>query len=156
MTRSVESGCWAFAVIAMAMAAWSASVATPEPMPPSFMGASAIGPVTLPPDSIGARVLRAVARDPFRLARTPSPVPFGAPSLIAAVAQAPIAVPALQLRGIVGPPWRAVLEGEAAGEAGRLVRAGDSIGGASIVSVRTGAVTLRTRDTTWTLQMRRP
>jgi hypothetical protein len=147
---------WGSALIGVVGASMAASAATPETMPPRADAGAIENGIVVPAESLGERVLRAVAHDPFRMTRTPSPVPFGAAGPAVASAPTAIIVPPLLLRGIVGPPWRAVLEGAPGIELGQLVRTGDSIGGARVIAVGSDAVTLRTPDTTWTLTMRRP
>lgn len=147
---------WGSGLMGVMAASIAARAAAPEPMPPRADAGAIENGIVVPAESLGERVLRAVAHDPFRMARAPSPVPFGAPGLAVAAAPSAISVPPLLLRGIVGPPWRAVLEGAPGIEFGQLVRTGDSIGGARVLAVGSDAVTLRTPDTTWTLTMRRP
>jgi hypothetical protein len=64
--------------------------------------------------------------------------------------------PNLTLRGLVGgPPWDAILEGLPGHEGSYVVRAGDSVGGLRIRSVRRDGVTIRGMDTTWLLKLGR-
>lgn len=156
MKARTERLLWCVAVVGLLSAGMAARAATPEPMPTRAGIPPFDAGIVVPAESLGARVLRVVANDPFRLSRAPSPVPFGVASFVAEAPPAAISLPPLQLRGVVGPPWRAVIEGVAGAEAGRLVHAGDTIGGARVVAVRPDAVTLRMTDTTWTLTMRRP
>ena len=145
--------------VASMMLAWCAvagfRAGLPEPP-----GATSAEVATAPgretaPESLGTWVLRAVDQDPFRLTRRPSRRPFvlGAPA--DAPPPAPLILPALRLSGIVGPPWRAVVDG-ASPETGRVVAPGDSIAGAYVRSVGRSSVTLRLGDTSWTLSLDRP
>lgn len=156
MRARLELLLWGSALVGVVLASMAVRAAVPEPMPSRADAGALEEGIVVPAESLGARVLRAVAHDPFRMARAPSPVPFGAPAVVAAPAPTAISVPPLLLRGILGPPWRAVLEGAPGTELGQLVRAGDSIAGARVIAVRSDAVTLRNPDTTWTLTMRRP
>lgn len=155
MTRATEWLLWSGALAGFVVASLTARAASPEPMLPRASAGIAADGMIAPAESLGARVARVVAGDPFRMARKPSGVPFGSTAAADIAPRAAAVLPELQLRGVLGPPWRAVLEVPGT-ELGQLVRAGDSIGHAHVVSVRQGAVTLRTPDTTWTLMMRRP
>ena len=156
MRTQTEYLLWAVAMLSLILAVTVARAAAPEPLPARFAPTVHDSRSMVPAESLGARVLRVVATDPFRLARAPSPVPFGSAPGAAAPTPTAAPLPDLQLRGIIGPPWSAVLEIAPEGAIGHLVRAGDSIAGARVVVVRADAVTLRTLDTTWTLKMRRP
>jgi hypothetical protein len=97
-------------------------------------------------------------RDPFRLTREPSSVPYVA-GHEGWVAPPPAPRPIVTLSGIVGPPWEAVLEG-VPGRAGSLVAAaGDTVSRAPLgllVVRRVGrdTVVLVGTDTIWKLVVR--
>lgn len=156
MRQQTESLLWAGAMFSLILAFTVARAAAPEPLPARITSAAHDSRSVVPAESLGVRVLRVIASDPFRLARAPSPVPFGSAQGAGAPAATVGSLPDLQLRGIIGPPWSAVLESAPGSAISQLVRAGDSIAGARVVVVRADAVTLRTPDTTWTLRMRRP
>ncbi len=156
MKQRTETLLWAGSVLSLILAITVARAAAPEPLPARTAPAVQEPRWLVPAESLGVRVLRVVATDPFRLARAPSPVPFGSAPLGGARAPVAAQVPDLQLRGIIGPPWSAVLEHASLGVTGLLVRTGDYVAGAKIVLVGADAVTLRTPDTTWTIMMRRP
>jgi hypothetical protein len=60
------------------------------------------------------------------------------------------------LRGLVGgPPWNAILDGVPGHDGGFVVRAGDSVAGLKIRSVRRDGATIRGMDTTWILRLGR-
>ena len=62
--------------------------------------------------------------------------------------------PRLSLNGLVGgPPWEAIVEGLPGHEGSYVVRAGDSVGGLKIRSVRHDGATIRGMDTTWVLKL---
>lgn len=64
--------------------------------------------------------------------------------------------PPLVLRGLVGgPPWNAILDGVPGHDGGFVVRAGDSVAGLKIQSVRRDGATIRGMDTTWILRLGR-
>ena len=156
MIARTESVLWTVAVLlgAMSVVAWR--VARPEVLPVRAPASQVTTAPAVPAESLGTRVLRVVATNPFRLERTPSRVPYGASASGQAVAVPMARIPDLQLRGLVGPPWRAVMEGATGTEGGVLVMAGDTLAGVRVLAVRESAVILRNPDTTWTLTMRRP
>lgn len=155
MLRRHELLLWTGGLIAAAASLAAFDAGRPLPMEPP-RGVPAPAPrAVIPSDSLGTRVLRVVAADPFRFDRVPARVPYGT---LASGAPAPAAitvVPALRLSGIIGPPWRAVIDG-ASLESGRLVAAGDSVAGALVRDVRRSGVTLRLADTTWIITLDRP
>lgn len=111
-------------------------------------------PLRPPPADLGDLVTRVVASDPFRLDRRPAELPFGA----AAISQQPMGQQihvAPFVSGIVGPPWRAVLEGVPGREGSVLVAAGDTLAGLRIVSVRRDSIVIQAKDTTWRLAVRK-
>jgi hypothetical protein len=156
MKQRTEALLWAGAALSLILSLIVARAAAPEPLPVRAASVVEDARRLVPAESLGARVLRVVATDPFRIARAPSRVPFGSPPAASAPTVSAMPVPDLQLRGIIGPPWSAVLESAAGGSLSLLVRAGDSVAGARVMVVRADAVTLRTPDTTWTLKLRRP
>lgn len=105
-------------------------------------------------DSLGMIALEVVARDPFRLARAPASLPFAGRHAVASASSRP-PKPNLTLTGLLGPPWRAVIEGIPGREGGALVSAGDTIAGLLIRSIRADTVIVRGADTTWRLTVRR-
>lgn len=94
-----------------------------------------------------------VARNPFRLDRRPSSVPFGAPPVVAAPPD-PTRRPKIQLTGVFGPPWQAVLEGIPGREGSVVARVGDAFGTLRIRSIRRDTVVVQGADTTWKLTVR--
>ena len=101
-----------------------------------------------------------VERDPFRLDRRPSSVPY-APTLEGAPPPvAPAPRPVLVVTGIVGgPPWEALVDGIPGRPASVVVRRGDAFGDSTgrLVVRRVGpdTVVIAGMDTTWTLTVRR-
>lgn len=97
-----------------------------------------------------------VARDPFRLERRPSAVPYS-PALESAPAPPSRPPrPALAVAGIVGgPPWEALLDGVPGRQGTVLVRRGDTLGGLRVRSVAKDSVRITGMDTTWVLTIRR-
>ena len=101
-----------------------------------------------------------VERDPFRLERRPSSVPY-APMLEGApppVARPP--KPVLVVTGLVGgPPWEALVEGIPGRVGSVVVRRGDVFGDSAarltIKRVERDTVTVVGMDTTWALTVRK-
>lgn len=108
------------------------------------------------PDVLRAAGEALVARDPFRLERRPSAVPYS-PALESAPPPPPRPPhPALVIAGIVGgPPWEALLDGVPGRQGTVLVRRGDTLGGLRVRSVTKDTVRITGMDTTWVLTVRR-
>lgn len=103
---------------------------------------------------LGEVAMQVIANDPFRLDRRPAELPFGtAPRSAEALARPTEVAPTVS--GIVGPPWRAVLEGIRGREGSILVAKGDTVGGYRIVSLSTDTVVIQAKDTTWRLSVRK-
>ena len=131
--------------------------ARPEALPVRAIPADMVGTASESSNvALGEDVMRVVARDLFRLARRPAVVPFGAAALPVTAPPPRSPVPSLRLTGILGPPWRAVVEGAPGVDEGTLVSAGDTLAGARVHAISSETVTFRTSDTTWTLTLRRP
>jgi hypothetical protein len=98
-----------------------------------------------------------VAGNPFRIDRIPAPVAFmpntGALKPVATAVVVPR--PVLLLRGIVGPPWQALLEGVPGKQGAIVVRPGDRFGELRIERIRHDTVVVRGADTTWRLAVAR-
>jgi hypothetical protein len=83
--------------------------------------------------------------DPFRLDRHPSAAPIDQPAIAA------VTVPSLhlELSGVMGgPPWRAIVTGIPGHEVGVVVRAGDTLGGIRIRTIRRDTVVIQAGDST--------
>jgi hypothetical protein len=129
--------------------------------------ASPAAPTTIPAvrrigaESLAAASARIVERDPFRLDRRPSSVPY-APMMLEGAAP-PVArppKPALVVTGIVGgPPWEALVDGIPGRPASVVVRRGDAFGDSTsrLIVKRIGpdTVVIAGMDTTWTLTVRK-
>jgi hypothetical protein len=97
--------------------------------------------------------------DPFRLARHPANVAFGVEPVTPAVAVVPPprpAKPQLRLRGIIGPPWEAILDGVPDRGSGVVVRHGDIVAALQIRRITRDSVVVADADTVWVLTMERP
>jgi hypothetical protein len=105
---------------------------------------------------LAAHASRTVSGDPFRLERRPASVAFGAAPASPTPPSSSGPRPPLVVSGIVGPPWRAVLEGMPGREGSTVVVEGESFGELRIRSIRGDTVVVAGRDTTWRLVVRRP
>jgi len=156
MTRTIESLCWlgcasgllvAFLVLrTLALATATRILPVGAPASPSQQNVGL--------DSLTNDIIQ---RDPFRLARRPSQVPFIADTVAAAVSTAPKApAPPLVLAGIVGgPPWSAVIEGVPGRDGPVVVHRGDTLAGLRIRDVRRDRAIVSSPDTTWVLTIKR-
>ncbi len=103
-------------------------------------------------DSVTARV---IAHDPFRLDRKPTNVAYTT-TPVGIVAPIVAAAPAIHivLQGTIGgPPWHAIISGVPGREGTIVVSAGDTLGGVAIRRVSRDGVTVRVKDSTWTVSM---
>jgi len=153
---SAEWSLWGGAVVLTALSVVTWRAARPEPTWARTVLRPALVADAIPAETLGTRVLQVISADPFRLERTPSRAPFGEPmdtDIAALPARTP--PPDLQLRGLTGPPWRAVLESPGSAS-GVLAAPGDTVAGVRIVDVRHDRVVLRTSDTSWVLTMKLP
>ncbi|HEX6809096.1 MAG TPA: hypothetical protein VF118_14005 [Gemmatimonadaceae bacterium] len=156
--RWIERFAWAMSAVAMLVGirTWivlSRPVAAPAP---------AIWPVspparTIDPDSLAVLVEHITSADPFRLDRKPATVAYGAPDTIAAhvAAQAAVARPPLVLVGIVGPPWRALVNGIPGHDGSTVIRAGQTVAGLRVGAITATTTTITGMDTTWRLTVKR-
>ena len=95
------------------------------------------------------------ASDPFRLDRRPSGPPLDQPAMALPVT---VTAPPLQLElnGVIGgPPWRAIVSGIPGREAGVVVRAGDTLGGMRIRTIKRDIVVIQAGDSTMTLTLKK-
>ncbi|HVH66652.1 MAG TPA: hypothetical protein VM716_02190 [Gemmatimonadales bacterium] len=107
------------------------------------------------PDSLGVAF---VARDPFRVARRPTDVPYD-PMRLAQPVAAAAPKPALALVGIVwdwGRDPTALVEGLPGSDGPRPVRVGETVAGLRVKTIALDQVVITGLDTTWTLQVRQP
>jgi len=63
--------------------------------------------------------------------------------------------PALVLVGIVGPPWRALVDGIPAHDGSTVLRAGQTVAGLRVRDVNASSATISAVDTTWHLTVKR-
>lgn len=158
MTRgAVELGMWTLAIV-MAVTgtlAWNRGAQPPQhrsrPPVPGIGAASAVDVAAL--KRAADTVIR---RDPFRIARRPAAIAFGAEPAPSAPEPPRTERPRLRLAGIIGgPPWEAILEGAPGRPAGVLVRRGDVVGDLRIRRITRDTVVVQSADTTWRLTFQR-
>jgi hypothetical protein len=90
--------------------------------------------------------------DPFRLDRHPSAPPIDQPAIAAVTAPAFH----LELSGVIGgPPWRAIVSGIPGRDVGVVVRAGDTLGGMKIRSIKRDTVVIQATDSTMMLILKK-
>lgn len=149
----LDHAAWILAGLALAATGLLARSAGAELERPWVVPPAGSGRASTQSD-IGDVARQVVASDPFRFDRRPAEIPFGssppAPLIESAMARPP------QVTGILGPPWRAALEGIAGREGPRLVAAGDTLAGWRVLTVHPDTVVIQSRDTTWRLPVRRP
>lgn len=155
MHRRTEVLLWLGVMVAAASAPLAYGAGRPSALPAVDGSPKTRATSPIPAESLGTWALRVIEQDPFRLARTPSRTPYGIASASTSGATPGPSLPELRLSGVVGPPWRAVIDGATA-ESGRVVAPGDSIAGAVVRDIRRESVRLRLGDTTWVINLPRP
>ena len=153
--RWIERGLWLTTAVAACTGALElhaeivgAARSAPVPVIPSL--AAVIRRPT--PDSLESAVGDIADGNLFRSDResaderaAPMPVPMGMPPVASSK-------PRLVLKGILGgPPWDAIIEGIPGRDGAVVVRAGQSVAGVAVRSVRRDTVFARGFDTTWAL-----
>jgi hypothetical protein len=105
-------------------------------------------------DLLDSAASHVVTHDPFRLERKPANVAFSiTPPAIAGVPpQGPPVRIALQ--GMIGgPPWRAIVSGIPGHDGTIMVSSGDTLGGVTIRRIDRSGITVRVKDSTWTVTL---
>lgn len=96
-----------------------------------------------------------VTRDPFRLERRPSGVPYSAATEGVPPPAPRPPRPTLAVAGIVGgPPWEAIITGIPGRTEAAVVRRGDTLGALHVRSITKDTVRITGLDTTWVLTVR--
>ncbi|HEX6053626.1 MAG TPA: hypothetical protein VFZ21_30360 [Gemmatimonadaceae bacterium] len=155
--RFVERSCWAVLVIGIALATrfWRAAQSPSQPYAPLMPAVSAVHPTATERELVAAAGL-IVERDPFRLVRRPSPIPFTAEGDVANQPRPVIQRPALVLGGIIGgPPWTAILEGVPGRTIPIVVQRGDTLAGLRVREVAKNHAVVAGMDTVWRLTLKR-
>jgi hypothetical protein len=156
MMARTERWLWGFAAVA-ALVAVGGFAATPTVVERQGSPArrAEASPEVNAAFALGNAAVQVVTRDPFRLERRPADVPFGAAVVPPASQPGRPPRPLLQLSGVSGPPWQAVLEGLPGHEAGILAREGDVFTDLTVRLIRPDSVVVDGADTTWVLTVRR-
>jgi hypothetical protein len=157
MTRRQEVLAWTVAALSsMAGAAgWRATLRETTVARTSAVGVASGIPQT-DGQALASHAAKTVSGDPFRIERKPANVAFGVPPAASAPAPSAAQRPRLVVSGIIGPPWRAVLEGIPGREGSTVVIEGQAFGELRVRSIRRDTVVVAGRDTTWKLTVRRP
>jgi len=156
--RRIEIALWGVAALLLVIAgigARSSPFANDRTASVGLPAAPALGESRKPT----AEIRNSIAdRDPFRLARHPSPVAYR-PELEGFVpppAQPRPPKPALVLTGMLGgPPWEALIEGIPEHNGALLVHEGDKFGDLRVRAIRRDSVIISSADTTWRLGLKR-
>jgi hypothetical protein len=100
-------------------------------------------------DSLDALAQSVIDRDPFRIARAPASLPYAQGSSEAP--PTPAVRPNFVLRGIIGPPWMAILDGIPGAPSGSVVQSGATFERIVIKRITRDSVVIQGADTTWRL-----
>lgn len=158
-TSVLERCAWVVTALATIVATRSwyvISRAAQAPAPAIWPVSETVRPIAA--DSLAMLTSRIVGDDPFRLDRKPADVAYGAtPDSIAnrALAAAAAPHPPLVLVGIVGPPWRALVDGVPGHDGSMVLRSGQVVAGLRVRDVTATVATVATSDTTWHLTVKR-
>jgi hypothetical protein len=117
----------------------------------------AVAPPRPSPDSLESAVAEIADRNLFRPERASVEHPDQPQSTMPMLMlQPPAPKPRLVLRGVLGgPPWDAIIEGIPGREGSVVLRAGQSLGGITVRTVRRDTAYARGFDTTWALTLAR-
>jgi hypothetical protein len=150
---------WGAAVLLVVVAwiGWSWSPPTPDTRMAATVAPGFSIAARGAPEALVAAATHIVQGDPFRLERTPSPFGFGQrPAPEAVSVPTTETRPVLSVQGIIGPPWRAVVEGIPGQGQAVVVRGGESFGALEIRSITRDRVVIAGPDTVWRLSVRSP
>ena len=155
MSTSLMRTIWVLAVVVLCAGAWASAELLQGEEESRWRIPLAADGVLVGRAGLGEVVRSVVASDPFRFERRPSLVPSGQVAVTVAPETRTIPV-APSVTGIIGPPWRAALEGINGRPDGLLVTAGDTVAGMRIVAIHRDTVVIAAVETTWRLPVRRP
>jgi hypothetical protein len=124
---------------------------------PGILPAVETAPARPSTDSLESAVEDIADRNLFRPERASAEVPAQGPSPIQmGMPVPPSTKPRLVLRGVIGgPAWEAIIEGIPGHDGSVVLRAGQSVGGVTLRSVRKDTAYARGFDTTWALPLAR-
>lgn len=158
--RKIEALLWT-AAAALALLAWRrVRDAVPAAEAEASTGVAAVAPLPPRPAPTGLASAARLARErnPFRLDRMPAPVRYAVapvPGLPAPPPPPPAPPrPPLQLAGVVGPPWQALIEGIPGRNGAVVVRAGDRVDDLRVLSITRDRAVIQGADTTWRLTLK--
>ena len=106
-------------------------------------------------DLLDSAASRVVTHDPFRMERKPANVAFSITPNGGVGVPVPSGPPVrIALQGTIGgPPWRAIVSGIPGHDGTIIVSSGDTLGGVTIRRVDRDGVTVRVKDSTWTVTL---
>jgi hypothetical protein len=111
--------------------------------------------LTYNPRELLAAADSVTSTDPFRLDRHPSQPTLSPPTIASPSTNASERL-RMALTGISGgPPWHAIISGISGHEDGAVMKAGDTLGGIKVRTIRRDTVILQTADSTLTLTLKR-
>ena len=104
-------------------------------------------------DMLDSAASHIAAHDPFRMERKPANIAFSvAPNGVQGVPAPATPLVRIALQGTIGgPPWSAIISGVPGHEGTVVVSSGDTLGGVAIRRVSKDSVTVRVKDSTWTV-----
>ncbi|SRR6185312_7105199 len=159
--RQLERGLWVCTVSVLGLMGREVMLAHRDDIAAASASGRLLGSGAIPrmaafdSDSLDSASSHIVTHDPFRVDRKPAMVAF---SIAASGVPAP-PVPAAPIVRIVlhgtigGPPWRAIISGIPGRDGTIVVSSGDTLGTVAIRSVNKDGVTVRVRDSTWTVTL---
>jgi hypothetical protein len=158
--RRLERLLWVLALVAagIAWARWRQVLPEPETSGPA---AAAVPRPAYAADgaALASATAKVTAGNPFRLDRAPAPIgysPDPPPGFGSHEFRPPAPPrPPLEVTGIVGPPWEALLTGVPGREGAVIVKPGDVLGDLRVRSVTRENVVVQAPDTTWRLSVKR-
>jgi len=126
-----------------------------RPHPPTVAAARTL--VMFDDESLDSAVAQTVAHDVFRVERKPATVAYSlAPGGFIAPAMPAAPVVRISLQGTIGgPPWSAIISGIPGHDGTVVMSTGDTLGGVAIRHVGRDNVTVRVKDSTWTVTLGR-
>lgn len=151
----VEFALWVLATVAVVIAFWRwdhgrlASASPRISVPAVEQNVARAGPAAL------TRAARTVTRrNPFRIDRRPSAVPFSSEPQPAVVSSPSVGFTPV-LVGIVGPPYQAILSGIPGRNGEIVLRQGDTLASLHVRRLTADSMILVAPDTIWRLSVRR-
>jgi hypothetical protein len=159
--RHVERGLWTVTVLVFVLICREVILANRNDVLATGINGRVLGSGAIPKmaafdsDSLDSATTHTVTHDPFRVDRKPAMIAFSmAPSGVAGPPVPPAPIVRIVLHGTIGgPPWHAIISGIPGRDGTIVVSSGDTLGTVAIRSVNRDGVTVRVRDSTWTVTL---